>query len=367
MSAESSGHFVSKMAGVGQQCEMGGGNHTDLAGLLAQSEAESDISKRRSKNDPILGNDVSQYFDSKKSPESAKFLSDLGISKPDHTNLVGHKSNNLSPDFYPPSRQVDQNGNVTKACMAYALTSDMEYTGKTPKLSADLAYGLMRATYALKYPQRTSNEDPIEAAEKKTPGNLTSNVKNLPDNLQKSMEDKLGVRAGENITDYKSSWDHGSGATVGLGVLKNTAISPQSSLPRGEFFPKSLSNLKDRKFKIDDAATLNVRDDNNGTPKVNLGLVKLLVDTKHPPDVLISSEARVEQGEWIKPKNSAGIKHIVNVVGYGEGIDPFDLRKKPYLIIRDSLGSKEIHYKVDAATFLHETKGLIKIKSVNTT
>ncbi|MCK6599536.1 MAG: hypothetical protein L6Q37_14315 [Bdellovibrionaceae bacterium] len=58
------------------------------------------------------------------------------------------------------------------------------------------------------------------------------------------------------------------------------------------------------------------------------------------------------------------MSHVLNVVGYGEDVDPITLCKTRYLKIRDSLGQKKIHYKVPANNFISHVIGVYKVTSI---
>jgi hypothetical protein len=89
-----------------------------------------------------------------------------------------------------------------------------------------------------------------------------------------------------------------------------------------------------------------------------------LIDTGNPPIVTIDSDARTESGDWLHIKADGELVHALNVVGYGEDIDPVTLCKVRYLKVRDSLGQKKIHYKVPADNFISHVVGVYKVTSV---
>ena len=55
---------------------------------------------------------------------------------------------------------------------------------------------------------------------------------------------------------------------------------------------------------------------------------------------------------------------MINVVGYGEGIDPMDLKPKKYFIIRDSLTNSPIHYRIDSNQLLQHTVQMHKVTDI---
>ncbi len=99
--------------------------------------------------------------------------------------------------------------------------------------------------------------------------------------------------------------------------------------------------------------------------EITFSLLKTMIDYKKPPILHIDSDAREEVEDWIRITGNGRFEHIFVVVGYGtEDIDPFTLRKGPYFLIRDSLGSRPIHYKVSAENLLKSSFGVFKISQL---
>ena len=94
--------------------------------------------------------------------------------------------------------------------------------------------------------------------------------------------------------------------------------------------------------------------------------IRLLIDNNQPPLVTLASNARKLSGEdWLHiPPMGTGILHTALIVGYGEGIDPRDMVKKPYFILRDSFVDEPIHYKVAADELLPQIRNISKITEV---
>ncbi len=100
--------------------------------------------------------------------------------------------------------------------------------------------------------------------------------------------------------------------------------------------------------------------------RVDCSFIRLLIDNQQPPIITLSSNARKLSGEgWLHiPPMNTGIQHTALIVGYGEGIDPRDMIKKPYFILRDSFVDEPIHYKVAADELLPQIRNLHKITQV---
>ena len=90
-----------------------------------------------------------------------------------------------------------------------------------------------------------------------------------------------------------------------------------------------------------------------------------MIDHKQPPVLAINSDSREEIEDWINITNNGQFGHIFVVVGYGtEDIDPFSLRKGPYFLVRDSLASQPITYKISAKNLLDHSFGVLKISQL---
>lgn len=100
---------------------------------------------------------------------------------------------------------------------------------------------------------------------------------------------------------------------------------------------------------------------------LSLDLVYTLLENELPPQIAIEGNAQEETEDWMRlifdPKYQS-ISHIFMIVGMGEGVDPFDLKKKAYFLIRDSMGKEYQHYKVDAQSILDHALALSKILEV---
>jgi hypothetical protein len=90
-----------------------------------------------------------------------------------------------------------------------------------------------------------------------------------------------------------------------------------------------------------------------------------LIDNGRPPIVVIDSDVRLTSPGWINIQPGSGITHVINVVGYGEDINPFTLCPTRYLLVRDSLGKEQIHYKIPADNFLEHTLEIHEISKVH--
>lgn len=96
--------------------------------------------------------------------------------------------------------------------------------------------------------------------------------------------------------------------------------------------------------------------------------MKRLVDEGATPTVLIDTDARVINEDWVDLSyDQANFKHAINVVGYGDmGVNPKNGQVEPYLIVRDSLSTENIHYKIAASDFAAHANVVLRLKNVQT-
>lgn len=112
-----------------------------------------------------------------------------------------------------------------------------------------------------------------------------------------------------------------------------------------EFIPQSLDAVKGRKYAVKKLARVK--------GALTETEMKKLLNNGKPFQAVIAIDARHLQEDWVRPDPTQGsIPHVFNVVGYGEGVDPNDNRKKSYFIIRDSFTPGQYHYRIAADVFL---------------
>jgi hypothetical protein len=303
----------------------------------------------------VLNLDPVNFFDNQVSPEMSAFLEKLEIKKVQGPIL--DKEKNLENDFQQVRSQIVQNSSSiegtdpyeikTKACTGFAIVSDMEFTGNTPLLSAGLAYGMTKAS------QQKDSDKPSS----------------LPDNIRSIFSDTMMIRDDNSFNYVKrlnEEIDTGADLLVALSTLKRNGVSSEKDFPflneqgQVQFLPNKLSDIQGKKYKIGEYAYVENKDKN-----INLGLVKLLINSNKPPIALLLTDARIEEENWAHPVANGNFQHVVNVIGYGEAIDPSDFKLKPVVILRDSLSKKGINITMSAESFLSNLSALIKVTKVD--
>ena len=114
------------------------------------------------------------------------------------------------------------------------------------------------------------------------------------------------------------------------------------------------------------SSKVRVKDYQTYGQRISFELLRVLIENNKPPILLLSTDKKTVREDWEEMEPACGsMGHSVIVVGYGmDEINPFTLNREPYLIVRDSLNYRRIHYKVRAENLLEFTTGLIKITDV---
>jgi hypothetical protein len=151
--------------------------------------------------------------------------------------------------------------------------------------------------------------------------------------------------------------------------FKSNALAYTSEFPEDIASINAYEPVAPTHYRIQESVELmtpNAQGINLDTP-FNYDFFRIMIDHQKAPVVWISSESRMFHGEdWYEPLYGGGFSHMVVVVGYGVDEDPKDGKEKPYLLVRDSLVNKPIHYKVSAEEFVPLIIKVFKIVQVAT-
>ncbi len=320
---------------------------TDLQKILKKSESNEEMLRKLSSivfkkkdNDSeipeqknlkvikLFGDDIrsdtkssTNYFDNNLFPVRTKFLKELGIKSWNPST----KCKDLSDNYSKPLLQ-----GYTKACAGFAIASDLEHELAKQNLSTRgevvspwITYGHLRL-------------------------------------LQEDGAPTPTCPALESIADSLSTgqyWEKDDGLLIdeALNALKKSFVcmSPDNNLTAS--LNKSIG--------ASSYASIDGFDNKSTLKNIDFNFFKVLIDNNMPPMVGYS-EDNISQEDWLKI-TSIGFRHVAVVVGYcEEGISPFDLNPKKYLILRDSLGKNARHYKVSADNLLQHLNGIWKIKDI---
>lgn len=263
--------------------------------------------------------------DAAKNPKLSQFLKDSGVSQTESAQ----KANDLSNLFGPPHTQwVD--GHPTAMCVGFAIASNV---------MATLYKDNFIKIHAINAPKDISPEQTYAAA------NKFQQTAPLPDQNSKTYCDPN--------TYNVSPFDGIQSVTQSIALFEKVPLCSKST---GKDNPEL---YKVDKFSAVEFAEADV--------KPNFAIIKAMIDSGHPPIVGVDSDARTESAGWINIKSGGAYTHVLNVVGYNEGIDPVTLCPTKYFIVRDSMGKQEVHYKITAENLLGHLDGIYQISKVHRT
>lgn len=270
-------------------------------------------------------NKPAKYLDPRLFPKESKFLNELGISSWSETA----KAYNLSHLYGEPTTQFDV-GNIPNAsCVGHAISSDIaSVINSKNNLELPVVSLSPEQTHAV-----------IKTIEMEPSRNLTP--------LSHSYCDS----ASYGVDPYGSVMS----ITGALNNLKNNPVctnTPSDS-------PDSPSLFSVNKFSF-----LEYDEANPADSKIGYDFFRMLIDNGHPPMVAIDSDKRQVTEDWISIQSGGMLKHILNVVGYGEDMDPQTLCNRKYLLVRDSVSKNKIYHKIPAANLFAHIVGIYKITEV---
>ena len=245
------------------------------------------------------------------SEEALQFLSRLGIEGP--TPYLAKKDLSYLYRTAPPSQAKSY------ACVGFALAADIEFElQRTRQIRRNEILSPYSVYATLRY-----QEDQIPS----------------PDCLRlHSLSDTIAKGQWEMDTGY-GAWDF---SNVNFCLISSSGDTVNHT---------GYVSIK------------NVEDYGN---EITFLLLKSMIDHRMPPVILIDSDSREEIEDWINITNNyEDFGHVFVVVGYGiEDIDPFTLRKGPYFLVRDSLASQPITYKISAGNLLDHSLAVLKISQL---
>ena len=242
--------------------------------------------------------------------EALAFLSRLGIEGP-----ASDFTKKDSSDLYrtaPPSQAK------SNACVGFALAADIEFE--------------LQKTHQIK------------SSETLSPYSVYATLRYQEDRI--SPPDCLGLH---NLSDTiaEGLWDMDIGIADFDFINTNFCLTSSSRDTTNHTGYVSIKNMEIYKGEV------------------TFALLKAMIDHNKPPVLLIDSDAREETEDWINITNKGHFGHTFVVVGYGtEDIDPFSLRKGPYFLVRDSLASQPITYKISAKNLLSHSFAVLKISQL---
>lgn len=292
------------------------------------------------------------------SPNVKSFLGELGIQDwkpslnsadtltilpPHHTQLVNKAKPDKEPEWSP-----------TFACASFALAADMSATYfKQTKKQMDFSPWLTHSlALAQEFQGRGRNWSYHYDAMEGEP--LPINFKRrLPNNLAHHFTQDSFLENGTYANDVPQ-------------VLQVEPTAPLSSYSKSEW-PTSLNEIQDRQYVVGNFANLMPGHLGANALGLDWDFFRILIDNQMPPQVFVNTDRSNRLGDWVRLSDQlsdTGTGHVMMVVGYGEGVDNFDFKKKKYVLLRDSMMDFGTPLKIDVTHLLDHTVGVSKVIDV---
>lgn len=259
-------------------------------------------------------------------PTDHEYFKQLGISPKPNAS----KSRDLSHWYGVPTTQYDESGNKLATCVGHAIANNVVGALARNKILPMGRFNSASVSVDHTYALAKFNEGEAE---------------------HRSGAKRISADA-DGYCDASAYTVFSEGIESVSATLRSMTTVPLCS--------KSSAEASTKKYQIKKFASANFA---NG-PKPGFQFFKTLIDNGYPPIVQINTDARNESGEWLQFKAFGEFDHVLNVVGYDEGIDPWTLCPTKYFIVRDSLGRKKIHYKVAAENLLSHLQSVYQVTEV---
>jgi hypothetical protein len=320
--------------------------------LRAKADVEARFTSHRNQSAFFEFNDKEIAAHPERKQEVKPILEKMGV-----VPQVGNRSEkDLSAQFHAPRSQ-----GKAFSCVAHALTSDM---GSHMKEEPSAAYAYALLTWG----QLLFEDDiPIEKIEtgevsdetiQKTAESVAS-PENFPRNVR-ALWKTIASQTPGNPAPHELA-NRGIFSPLSIEILKKHGLPSEGSAPSHltDFIPADLNTPSKRTSVLKRIETLN--------GPITFSEVKALIDSDQPFQAAITTDARRFHEDWIQILPERGsISHVLNVVGYGEGIDPKDNQNKPYVVLRDSFTDGKYHYKASVESFLPWVGSVLRVKEVGT-
>lgn len=265
---------------------------------------------------------TADFLNPKKYPAHAAFLRKIGL-----TDTKALASLPASVDLSGIYSTAPRWQGATFACTAAALIDSIEAQTGT-RFSVDQAYGQLAAAELL---------DVLPSA---LPENYDDQLNGDGDGASEATRDAAftPVRL-ENYFDFLNS-----------GVLVTA-----EDQAKGPVFRAS-RRYAGRKAQLTGFARLDLEKH----PGVSAGLLKWILSSRKSPIVLIDSDARTQEEDWMRISPMGSVQHVMSLVGYGVEESPYTLKPTAYFLVRDPLVRSGRHVKIPADNLLSHLTGIIQ-------
>lgn len=282
------------------------------------------------------------FFDSSKNPKIAQFLKDTEIPQ----TLSARTSNDLSSWYSEPYTQWPEGGGrPTATCVGHAIASNamaalykknwikIRAVNKPKDISPDHTYSAAKATEQ-------------NAEIKKEPSVSSEEVDRDYPKPDPSKNGYCDPKSYE-VSPYEGIMS----VTESIGAFKSIPLCSSSR-----------TQTTKETYKVDKFSGVEF---DLGDKRPSFEVIKAMIDSGNPPILGVDSDARIENAGWLKITPRGVFRHVLNVVGYDEGIDPMTLCPTKYFIVRDSLGKQKVHYKIAANNLLDHMDGIYQISKIH--
>ena len=300
-------------------------------------------------------------------------FSELGI--PSATSITERDnlaSASLVHQFYAPRLQ----GQGTYTCGGFSIASDMETFPGVPLLSAGLIHG-----YSTILELQLERNDGLAFKDLLTPRESLPSLFNygIMSRIRSAVE---RVRFPQQMPHaIMHARERGMVTNLSLAALMTQFVAPESSLPyvgtNGEHqhYPTDVNGLRlneltDRTYGVESYARLLMDDVPEGTPTIyefgydyrwTKAFLVALIDQGHAPMIHLNRADKRMSEDWYYISESGSLGHALNLVGYGEAINPETLLPTRYFLVRDSLVSEPIYYRVPERDLITNLVGVMKV------
>lgn len=321
-----------------------------------QSEVRRTVAREKAKQDAIVEgtnhackklestfDNFKDFFDSSKNPKIAQFLKDTNIPQ----TLSTKTSNDLSSWYAEPYTQWPEDGGPpTATCVGHAIAANamaalykknwvkIRAVNKPKDISPEHTYSAAKATEKNAEMKTKFSENP--------PGEVDQDYPK-PDPSKNGYCDPKSYE----VNPYEGIMS----VTESIGAFKSIPLCSSSR-----------TQTTKETYKVDKFSGVEFY---HGDKRPSFEVVKAMIDSGNPPIVGVDSDSRIENAGWLKITPRGVFRHVLNVVGYDEGIDPMTLCPTKYFIVRDSLGKQKIHYKIAANNLLDHIDGIYQISKIH--
>jgi hypothetical protein len=159
-----------------------------------------------------------------------------------------------------------------------------------------------------------------------------------------------------------------SAAHRGVDAISGTDTYSVLTAGRGDDVPiesvtRALGSLRGKPIRSNTGRVFSIQEFESVQSRPSAAALRKMVSGGQPPIVEIGTDARTYVENHIVPK-PGNVRHVLNVVGYGRGLDPQTGAEQDYFTVMDSFAPGKSTYKIAASDLLSHAKALYRITKV---